>query len=440
MNRLRKAVALGSAALLACSLAACSSSSGDEGDVTITWWATNLASSLERDQEVLTPIIKRFTDETGIKVDFEVNDWGDYYNKVLGAVSSGEGPDVMSVGTTWTQTLADTGAFLQLDDKRMTAVGGRDKFLGPPLAAAGGDAKGGPSFLPMVSGVNNLWYNPKLFAAAGIDGPPRTWSEFVADARALTKDTNGDGTIDQWGFGYPAGMAVELSHLIFAVGRQEGGQMFGTDGKPTLDSDGLVKAAKLITDLMATDKVLSPADVESTATTDTFQDFIDGRVAMTIGPSPVPTFTDAKFTDYAGADMPLVEPLVGDPIMTHVAGVNIGVFAETKHEDAALKLMRYLTDEAAQVDFYRDFDVLPTNRATYDSPQIEKTPLFETYANILAKHADTFPLNSKTGQAETLIGDAMKQLFAQAALKGPLSEAQIRDVLTKANTQLIAAG
>lgn len=41
-----------------------------------------------------------------------------------------------------------------------------------------------------------------LFEAAGINEPPRTWDEFFDYARRLTKDTDGDGEIDQWGFQY----------------------------------------------------------------------------------------------------------------------------------------------------------------------------------------------------------------------------------------------
>lgn len=436
----RRAFGLGTAALLAAGTTACGASSSGADGSSVTWWATNMASTLPRDQEILTPLLERFTEETGITVQLEVHDWGDYYNKVLGAISSGEGPDVMSIGTTWTQTLGDTGAYLQIDPSRMEAVGGADKFVASSLAAAGGDSDGGPSFLPLVSGVTALWWNPVLFSEAGIDGPPATWDEFITTAKALTLDTDGDGTIDQWGFGFPLGYAVELSHIIFALGRQEGGEMFDADGNPTLDSDGLVTAAKRITDLMAVEEVLSPADVEKTNIAATLQDFVSGRVAMTFASGPTPTFDDAGFTDFEGATIPLLDPLPGDPIMTHVAGVNIGVFAETRAEESALQLVKFLTDPAAQTELYNSVDTLPANEEAYSSDAIERTPLLETYETILADHADTFPLNSKTGQAETLIGDAMKQLLAQAAQNGELTEDQVRQVLGEANTQLIAAG
>ncbi|MCA9934162.1 MAG: sugar ABC transporter substrate-binding protein [Ardenticatenaceae bacterium] len=48
-----------------------------------------------------------------------------------------------------------------------------------------------------------VYYNQDLFNAAGLPYPPDqwTWDNFVATAKALTQDTNGDGTIDQYGLG-----------------------------------------------------------------------------------------------------------------------------------------------------------------------------------------------------------------------------------------------
>lgn len=437
MNTTRRTFTLGgTAALVTAATAACSSSSagGSGGEVELTWWATNSASTINRDMEILTPIAATFTEQTGIKVKIEIAAWADYYNKVLGAISSGEGPDVMGVGTTWTQTLADTGAFLQFDDERMEAVGGRDKFVAASLKAAGGDTDGGPSFLPLGNGVTNLWYNPTKLAAVGVTEPPRDWDGFIALAKQLTNGT------DQWGFGYAAGSAQELSHTIFALGRQFDGEFFDADGKPTLDADGIVEAAKFLTDLLTVHEIMSGGDVEAVQVSDITQDFISGRVAMMFAANPVPAFVDAGYTDYVAGYIPVLQPPKGDPVQTHIAGVNFGVFAETEHETEALQLIKYLTDVESQVALYQQVQSLPTNQSAYDSDQVEKTPEFLVLQDVLQNFAETFPLNSKTGQAETLVGDAMKQIFANAALNGPQDTAAIKKVLEQANTQLIAAG
>jgi multiple sugar transport system substrate-binding protein len=53
-----------------------------------------------------------------------------------------------------------------------------------------------------------VYYNEDLFDAAGVDYPADkwTWDDFVATAVALTKDTDNDGTIDQYGLGVDPSM------------------------------------------------------------------------------------------------------------------------------------------------------------------------------------------------------------------------------------------
>ena len=48
-------------------------------------------------------------------------------------------------------------------------------------------------------------FNVKLARDAGldIDNPPTTWDEYLSWARAMTKDTNGDGKMDTWGTTLP---------------------------------------------------------------------------------------------------------------------------------------------------------------------------------------------------------------------------------------------
>lgn len=85
-----RALAITAAAALTVSgLAACSSgSSGDSGDSkTLTYWASNQGTSLQNDKEVLTPVLKKFTKETGIKVDLQVIGWNDLQNKIQTAVT-----------------------------------------------------------------------------------------------------------------------------------------------------------------------------------------------------------------------------------------------------------------------------------------------------------------------------------------------------------------
>lgn len=55
------------------------------------------------------------------------------------------------------------------------------------------------SYFPVVVQPQAVIYRADRFKEAGLE-IPKTWDEFVAAAKTLTKDTNNDGQMDQWGF------------------------------------------------------------------------------------------------------------------------------------------------------------------------------------------------------------------------------------------------
>lgn len=60
-------------------------------------------------------------------------------------------------------------------------------------------------FLPWTIGTMILGYRVDLYKEAGIAKAPETWDEFLAVAKKLTVDLNGDGRIDRYGVGWYAG-------------------------------------------------------------------------------------------------------------------------------------------------------------------------------------------------------------------------------------------
>ena len=91
--------------------ARCGGGSSQASSDTITYWASNQGDSPERHRGQAKPSLDRFTEKTGVKVQLEVIGWNDLYNRILTAVTSGDGPDVLNIGNTWAVTLQETGAF-----------------------------------------------------------------------------------------------------------------------------------------------------------------------------------------------------------------------------------------------------------------------------------------------------------------------------------------
>ena len=155
----------------------------------LTYWASNQGASLQTDYSVLNPELAKFKQQTGITVQLQVIGWADLLNRILAATTSGQGPDVVNIGNTWSASLQATGAFLPFNGSTFARSAGRASSSPRPLGSTGAASKP-PAAVPIYSLAYGLYYNKALFQAAGIASPPTTWDELVADGKKLTHGGN----------------------------------------------------------------------------------------------------------------------------------------------------------------------------------------------------------------------------------------------------------
>jgi multiple sugar transport system substrate-binding protein len=433
----RGIAALAASVMLAAGLAAC----GSGGDAksspkTLTYWASNQGRSIQQDQQVLGPELKKFEAKTGIKVKLEVIGWPDLLNRILAATSSGQGPDVVNVGNTWSASLQATGAFQAFDDATIAKVGGKAKFIPSTLTSTGAAGKP-PAFVPIYGLAYGLFYNKKLFADANLK-PPQTWQELVADAKKLTVPGK-----KQYGVGMLGASYTEGSHFAFMFGAQNGAKLF-QGGQPGFDSPQMVAGVKQYVNLLAGDKVVNPSDAEYVNDSDLLKEFATGKSAMMM----VQSYATAgvkengmKAGDYGVVPIPLPSPLPpgGRKVSSHVAGINIGVFKNTRNKDGALKLVDFLTSPDEQKITNGVYGTLPVVPAAYDDPRFQ-TPETKIFKDILANSAETLPMIPEEAQFETLVGNTVKQLIADSAAGKPVDDQTIKNQLAAANKKMQSGG
>jgi len=440
----RTATAAITTALLAVPLAACGSggsakgASGTSGDsknadanTTLTYWASNQGTSLANDKQILTPELAKFTSQTGIKVNVEVVPWSDLLNRILAATTSGKGPDVLNIGNTWSASLQATGALTQFDDATMQQVGGKDRFLAGSLSATGAEGKA-PTAVPLYSLAYGLYYNKKQFAAAGISKPPATWDELVADGKKLT-------TAQHFALSLEAGSGTENIHNAFTLSQQHGGSFFDGSGKPTFDTPQNIAAIKQYVDLMQTDKIVSPSDAEYSNGTEALKDFATGKTSMVLWQAASGSLAQLgmKAADIGVAPLPLpaTTPAGGKKVTSMVAGINLAVFDNTKHKDAALKFVKFMTSTPEQEQLNKTYGSLPSVSDAYSDPAFG-TPAVQTFKDILSKSAAPLPAVAQESQFETLVGTAIKNMFADAASGKTVTEDTIKSQLAAAQQQI----
>ncbi len=425
-----------SAALVAgVSLTACSSGSGSDSK-TLTYWASNQGTSIQNDKDVLRPELAKFTKQTGIKVNLQVIGWNDLLNRIMSATTSGQGPDVVNIGNTWSASLQATGAFVDFDKSNMDKIGG-SKFLATSMSSTGAKGKT-PTSVPLYGLSYGLFYNKKQFKAAGIADAPKTWAELVADARKLT-----DPAKKHYGMTLAGASYTENAHFAFMFGKQQGAEFFNSGNKATFTADGNVKGIKQYIDLLGTEKVATPASAEHATTTDAISDFTSGKAAMLMGQNNTAAGIEAggmTTDDYGVAPIPLLSPLPagGKAVNSHVAGINIAAFKD-KNETGALKFIKFLTSRSEQVTLNKKFGALPVTREASTDPTFQ-TPQNKVFVDVLAKTSAPMPMIPNESQFETTVGNAMKDLIAQAATGKKVTDADVKKALADAEQKMQSGG
>ena len=412
----------------------CSGSSSSGGDSkTLTYWASNQGTSIDADKEALTPLLETFTGDTGITVNLEVIGWNDLQTRIQTAVTSGDAPDVVNIGNTWAVSLQATGAFLELDDEAMTAVGGADKFVATALETCGA-AETVPTSLPLYGLAYGLYYNRKMFSDAGLE-PPRTWEEMVEAAKRLTSTATG-----VYGLSLAAGSYTENAHYAFINAAQNGSDLFDDQGNPTFTGQGVVDGILRYLNLMQTDKVVNTSNAQYDNGTDSVADFANGKAAMIINQNNADTTIAANgMTSEAFGVVPYPAPKAAtSDVASHVAGINISVFAGTKNRDGALQLVKFLTEPAQQATLGSAFTTLPVLKdeaPTFTEDQEEIT----TFTEVYEKRSKPLPLVPAEDQFESTVGQAMNDMFAKIATGSVLTADDVRTALQSAQDSVSAA-
>lgn len=447
----RRRVSVGLAAVLAAAtVAACGSSSssstatqaaagGSSGAAssikgqTLTYWASVEGTGPQQTTQTLSKEFKGFTQQTGAKVKIEVIPWADLLQKILTSVTSGTGPDVMEIGNTWAPSLAATHGFVSFDSANMNAIGGADKFAASSLKVSGAPGSD-PMSVPVYSEAYGLFYNKADFKAAGISSPPSTWEQLLADGRKLT-------TAGRWGMTIEGASTSEAAHWAFLMGEQYGNPLY-SNGKWNFATPTMAKAISTYVNMVGSEKVANPSDAQNDSNV-AESNFANNKAAMLVWQNPMSTLEQLGMSSsqYGSASTPVPMPLPagGEAIHTFPAGINLAVPTSTKHQAAALALVKYMTSPSAQVSVNKTYGTFPPVLAAQQTPQFQ-TPIYKTLQNSYNNNAKPLPQVASESTMETDLGGAITGLIAKAATSGaPISTSEIQSALSSAQDQLNAA-
>ena len=152
-----------------------------------------------RENRVLDSLIKKFEKtHPHVKVVYESGiPKDDYADWLAEQVLKGEQPDLFMVPENDFSMLASTGALKSLD----TLLTDDERKAFYPVAYEAGQYQEVSYALPVESNPIMMCVNKDLLEKEGISIPESGWTlaDFYAICKKVTKDTNGDGVVDQYG-------------------------------------------------------------------------------------------------------------------------------------------------------------------------------------------------------------------------------------------------
>lgn len=256
------------------SLAACGGGGGEAVVLRLTSWQSPQESVLDQ------PMIDAFErSHPGVRVVSEpVSNQAEYREKVITAIASGSPPDVLLLDGIDVPSFAQAGVLLDLAPFAARVGITLGDFFPNVLAMFARDS----AVLAFPKGFSPVvyYYNRALFDAAHVAYPTEGWTfdDFVATTRALTRDTNGDGTPDQWG------TALDRRFLAWqSIVWSAGGDILTPDGRHAtgaLDAPPAVAALQFLTGLVTTEHVAPPPSAFRAVSGNETRLFYSGRVAL----------------------------------------------------------------------------------------------------------------------------------------------------------------
>ncbi|MFG2961710.1 ABC transporter substrate-binding protein [Streptomyces sp. NPDC048288] len=244
---------------------------------------------------------------------------------------------------------------------------------------------------PLLGDAYGLYYNKTAFKKAGITSPPKTWTEFTADAKKLTI-TQGD-SYKQLGF-MPDYHGWETTTEHYAA--QFSPTYFTSDGKSNIAKDPAFTEAftlqkNLVDDLGGFQKL----EKYRATLGDEWGEkhpFQTGQVAMQLdGEWRLGMAVDAKTKfDIGVAPLPVPDDQVAQYGKGYITGTIAGIAATSKKQNAAWEFVKYITtDTDAVVNFSNAIHNVPSTLAALKSPKLKYDPRFKTFLDIAANPNST---------------------------------------------------
>lgn len=328
----------------------CVSFAAAENTVTLT--VMNVLSS---DDATYSKMVAEFEAENpGIKIDHISTVNAELKKQIKIAMLAGNMPDVVCFDNPDFASFAASGYLMDITDlvsgwadmpqyysATISAVTYKDRLYG----------------LPFESNSLGLWYNKTMLDSLGL-GVPTTWDDVLAICKAAKEKGN-----------YGLAIAAPQSEVctfqfipwLYAAG--------GTVEK--LDTPEAAKALTFLSDLIS--QGYMSKEVLGYSHGNLTKAFQSGNIALMVNGSWAKSNLEGTSFEYGATTMPVVN--AGDTPTTCLGGYHIGISADCKNADAALKYLEFMSSAKSNLVWCAEKGLLPTNADTAKDAIFAQEPM-----------------------------------------------------------------
>ncbi len=358
-----------------------------------------------------------------IQVEIEVIGWNDFHTKLLNSVTGGSGPDTSSFKLTWQPEFIGQDALVPLNDFLNDWPEKDD--VAENLWDVMKYEDGNNYVMPWELQVLYMYYRPSMFEEVGAK-IPETWDEFLDVAKKLTRDTNGDGKIDQYAFAMRGARGGHEPWASFVLSDIPGNTFFDEEGKCTLTYPEAIEANEFFLDLYKKYKVVPP-----TAPADGFNEIIanfkSGKAAMVIHHIKSSNGMIEQFGDDVDAF-----PVPAGPHgrWTSMGDTENVIYKSTKHPQEAFTFISWLAEKEQIERWCKATGNVPILKSLQEQDYFKENRFMKASFESMP-YAHVFPINENMGEWIESLWPAT----TQRALEGKISSKEMMEILAEGMTK-----
>jgi multiple sugar transport system substrate-binding protein len=338
-----------------------------------------------------------------------IPDDGEFDKKIAALFAAGIPPDVFTINYRRFGQFAIKGALQPVEqylaNSRIVKAG--DYY---PAALDAFKFKGRQYCIPQNLSSLEVYYNKSLFEAAQLPLPKAgwTWDEFLKDAKALTKDTNGDGRIDQYGLGVQPS-TIRLVAFVWA----HGGEIVDNPDTPTrltIDSGPALEAFQWFVNLQVKEHVVpSKADEATEGDLSRFEHGTLGMYLNSRVQTPELRATIGNRFQWDVAPMP-----VGKNTATVLHSDGYCISSDSTNKDLAWAFTEFATGPDGQKQIVLTGRTVPSLQAVAQSPAFlvsAEPPAGSQIYLDMAPYIRRVPIMTTWLEVEDVLNQEIKRAF-----------------------------